>query len=257
MYEDDPQDRVFDVLGEARVRHTPARAPGDRPRRGDRGRHARAAAPPSTPRATARERRDRGGRLGRPRRARRARGRAASAARAGGGRPRASGAARTRRRRRFATGHRAALRVRQGHRAVPRVPRRVRASRATTSAASRCACSKAMLGGTSSSRLFQEVRERRGLAYSVFSFSNLYAHAGEVGLYVGTRPDNLAEALAVVRPELERCVERPGQRGGAVALAREPQGPRACSSLESTGARMSRLGSSLLARRCRSCPSTR
>ena len=49
-----------------------------------------------------------------------------------------------------------------------------------------------ILGGTSSSRLFQEVRERRGLAYSVFSFSNLYAHAGEVGLYVGTRPDNLA-----------------------------------------------------------------
>ena len=55
-----------------------------------------------------------------------------------------------------------------------------------------------VLGGTSSSRLFQEVRERRGLAYSVFCFSNLYAHTGEVGLYVGTRPDNLSEALAVV-----------------------------------------------------------
>ena len=40
-----------------------------------------------------------------------------------------------------------------------------------------------VLGGTSSSRLFQEVRERRGLAYSVFSYSNLYAHTGEVGLY--------------------------------------------------------------------------
>jgi hypothetical protein len=49
-----------------------------------------------------------------------------------------------------------------------------------------------VLGGTSSSRLFQEVRERRGLAYSVFCFSNLYAHTGEVGLYVGTRPENLA-----------------------------------------------------------------
>ncbi|HXM87686.1 MAG TPA: pitrilysin family protein, partial [Solirubrobacteraceae bacterium] len=55
-----------------------------------------------------------------------------------------------------------------------------------------------VLGGTSSSRLFQEVRERRGLAYSVFCFSNLYAQTGEVGLYVGTRPDNLQEALAVI-----------------------------------------------------------
>ena len=53
------------------------------------------------------------------------------------------------------------------------------------------------------------MRERRGLAYSVFCFSNLYADTGEVGLYVGTRPDNLAEALAVVAGELERCVEDP------------------------------------------------
>ncbi|HWF30991.1 MAG TPA: pitrilysin family protein, partial [Solirubrobacteraceae bacterium] len=66
-----------------------------------------------------------------------------------------------------------------------------------------------VLGGTSSSRLFQEVRERRGLAYSVFCFSNMYAHAGEIGLYVGTRPDNLAEALSVIAAELERCVEHP------------------------------------------------
>ena len=51
-----------------------------------------------------------------------------------------------------------------------------------------------VLGATSSSRLFQEVRERRGLAYSVFCFSNMYAHTGEIGLYVGTRPDNLQQA---------------------------------------------------------------
>ena len=66
-----------------------------------------------------------------------------------------------------------------------------------------------MLGGTSSSRLFQEVRERRGLAYSVFSFSNLYAHTGEVGLYVGTRPENLARGAG-------------GGRGRAGALRRGP-----------------------------------
>ncbi len=71
-----------------------------------------------------------------------------------------------------------------------------------------------VLGGTSSSRLFQEVRERRGLAYSVFSFSNLYAHTGEVGLYVGTRPDNLEQALAVIatRARALRRATRPTSR---------------------------------------------
>ena len=82
-----------------------------------------------------------------------------------------------------------------------------------------------VLGGTSSSRLFQEVRERRGLAYSVFCFSSLYAHTGEVGLYVGTRPDNLAEALAVIAAELARCVEDPASEEELDALAREPEGP--------------------------------
>ena len=45
-----------------------------------------------------------------------------------------------------------------------------------------------ILGGTSSSRLFQEVRERRGLAYSIFSFHQSYAGTGQVGIYLGTRP---------------------------------------------------------------------
>ena len=102
-----------------------------------------------------------------------------------------------------------------------------------------------ILGGTSSSRLFQEVRERRGLAYSVFSFSNLYAHAGEVGLYVGTRPDNLAEALAVVAAELERLVEDPASEEELVR-SRENLKGRVVLGMESTGARMSRLGTSLL-----------
>ena len=102
-----------------------------------------------------------------------------------------------------------------------------------------------VLGGTSSSRLFQEVRERRGLAYSVFCFSSLYAHTGEVGLYVGTRPENLAEALQTIADELERFVEDPVERGGARPLAREPEGADVLS-LESTGARMSRLGISVL-----------
>jgi predicted Zn-dependent peptidase len=102
-----------------------------------------------------------------------------------------------------------------------------------------------VLGGTSSSRLFQEVRERRGLAYSVFSFSSQYADTGEVGLYVGTRPDNLQEALATIASELERVVEDPASPQ-ELDRSRENLKGRVALSLESTGARMNRLGSALL-----------
>jgi predicted Zn-dependent peptidase len=102
-----------------------------------------------------------------------------------------------------------------------------------------------VLGGTSSSRLFQQVRERRGLAYSVFSFSHLYASTGEVGLYVGTRPENLAEALSVIAAELERCVEDPAKED-ELARARENLKGRVVLSMESTAARMSHLGASTL-----------
>ncbi len=102
-----------------------------------------------------------------------------------------------------------------------------------------------VLGGTSSSRLFQEVREKRGLAYSVFSFSNLHAHTGEVGLYVGTRPDNLGEAIATIAGELERFVEAPVSEE-ELTRSRENVKGRIVLALESTAARMSRLGSSVL-----------
>jgi predicted Zn-dependent peptidase len=103
-----------------------------------------------------------------------------------------------------------------------------------------------LLGGTSSSRLFQEVRERRGLAYSVFSFQNLYAEAGQVGLYVGTRPENLHEALRVISAELERVVAGPIS-SEELDRARENVKGRLVLALESTTARMDRLGSSVLA----------
>jgi predicted Zn-dependent peptidase len=102
-----------------------------------------------------------------------------------------------------------------------------------------------VLGGTSSSRLFQEVRERRGLAYSVFSFSNLYAHTGEVGLYVGTRPENLEQAVSVIAAELERCVEDPAT-DEELTRSRENLKGRVVLSMESTAARMSHLGASVL-----------
>ena len=102
-----------------------------------------------------------------------------------------------------------------------------------------------VLGGTTSSRLFQAVRERRGLAYSVFSFSSLYADTGEVGLYVGTRPDNLTEAVATIATELERAVEDPASPQ-ELDRSRENLKGRVALSLESTTARMNRLGSALL-----------
>jgi predicted Zn-dependent peptidase len=102
-----------------------------------------------------------------------------------------------------------------------------------------------VLGGTSSSRLFQEVRERRGLAYSIFCFSNLYAATGEIGVYVGTRPENLAEAMAIVARELQRCVEDPASEE-ELQRSRENLKGRVVLALESTGARMSRLGTSVM-----------
>jgi predicted Zn-dependent peptidase len=102
-----------------------------------------------------------------------------------------------------------------------------------------------ILGGTSSSRLFQEVRERRGLAYSVFCWSNLYAASGEVGVYVGTRPDNLDAALEVLARELRRCVEDPATEEELVR-SRENLKGRMVLALESTSARMGRLGGAVL-----------
>jgi predicted Zn-dependent peptidase len=103
-----------------------------------------------------------------------------------------------------------------------------------------------IFGGTSSSRLFQEVRERYGLAYSVYSFTSAYQDSGEVGLYVGTRPDNLSEALNVVGGELEKLTQAP-VTAQELERAKENLKGRVLLALESTGARMSRLGSELLA----------
>jgi predicted Zn-dependent peptidase len=103
----------------------------------------------------------------------------------------------------------------------------------------------AIFGGLSSSRLFQAVREERGLAYSVYSFSGQFSDTGQIGLYLGTRPDNLAEAMRVVRDELDRLRETPASEE-ELERARENVKARVILALESTGARMNRLGSSLL-----------
>jgi predicted Zn-dependent peptidase len=103
-----------------------------------------------------------------------------------------------------------------------------------------------VFGGTSSSRLFQEVRERRGLAYAVYSFASAYQDTGQVGLYIGTRPDNVGEGLAVVGSELARMREEPAT-SDELERAKENLKGRVVLALESTGARMNRLGSEILA----------
>jgi predicted Zn-dependent peptidase len=102
-----------------------------------------------------------------------------------------------------------------------------------------------ILGGSSSSRLFREVRERRGLAYSVFSLFSQLVDTGEVAVYVGTRPDRVAEAVAVLADELRRLQDEP-VGDDELERAKENVKGRTALSLESTSARMHRLGSSVL-----------
>jgi len=102
-----------------------------------------------------------------------------------------------------------------------------------------------LLGGSSSSRLFQEVREKRGLAYSVFSYASHFIDSGQVGIYVGTRPDSVGEAMAVIAQEL-RAVAEGGVTEAEFERARESVKGRTTLSMESTSARMNRLGSALL-----------
>ena len=102
-----------------------------------------------------------------------------------------------------------------------------------------------MLGGAASSRLFQEIREKRGMAYSVYSFASQYTDTGLVGLYVGTREENLAACVDI-------CIEQIGEiaegklRAGELERAKESLKGRIMLSMESTSNRMSRLGKSLI-----------
>ena len=102
-----------------------------------------------------------------------------------------------------------------------------------------------VLGGSTSSRLFQEVREKRGLAYAVYSYTGHYVDSGQVAVYVGTRPDNVAEAMDVIGAELGR-VHTEGVTADELERARENVKGRTVLAMESTLARMNRLGSSVL-----------
>jgi predicted Zn-dependent peptidase len=103
----------------------------------------------------------------------------------------------------------------------------------------------AALGGGMSSRLFQRIREERGLAYSVYSFSGGYADDGVFGVYAGCQPGKADEVLGLMTEELDAAahgsltaaeIERgKGQTRGGIVLG-----------LEDSGSRMTRIGKSEL-----------
>ena len=102
-----------------------------------------------------------------------------------------------------------------------------------------------LLGGSASSRLFQEIREKRGLAYAVYTFSSQYADTGQIGIYVGTREENLAECLRIAAEQIE-AIAADGPRPDELARAKENLKGRIMLAMELTSNRMSRLGKSLI-----------
>jgi predicted Zn-dependent peptidase len=97
-----------------------------------------------------------------------------------------------------------------------------------------------LLGGTMSSRLFQKVREERGLAYSVYSAVNAFSDSGVMMVYAGTSPGKGDEVLAVVADEM-RALRDKGPDPHEVEVAREHLKGSLMLSLESTSSRMSNL----------------
>ncbi len=98
-----------------------------------------------------------------------------------------------------------------------------------------------ILGGGMSSRLFQEVREKRGLAYSVYSFQQSYRAAGLFGVSAGTAPASVQECVDIVLEQLALVADR-GVTESELHLAKEHIKGSLTLSLESTSSRMLRLG---------------
>jgi predicted Zn-dependent peptidase len=103
----------------------------------------------------------------------------------------------------------------------------------------------AVFGGSTSSRLFREVREKKGLAYAVGSYTQQFVDSGLVGIYVGTREDNVQEACEIIGRELA-SMHTEGITDDELARAKEHVKGRMVLSSESTAARMSRIGKALL-----------
>ncbi|MGX2994179.1 M16 family metallopeptidase [Streptomyces sp. JNUCC 64] len=101
------------------------------------------------------------------------------------------------------------------------------------------------LGGGMSSRLFQEVREKRGLAYSVYSYTSGFADCGLFGVYAGCRPNQVGDVLAICREQLDEVAEH-GLSDDEIARAIGQLSGSTVLGLEDTGALMNRIGKSEL-----------
>lgn len=97
-----------------------------------------------------------------------------------------------------------------------------------------------ILGGSMSSRLFQTVREERGLAYSIYSYLHCHSDAGALVVYAGCAPDDAQEVVALILREMRRLRREPVS-GDELGAAREQLRGNLLLSLESTENRMTRL----------------
>jgi predicted Zn-dependent peptidase len=100
------------------------------------------------------------------------------------------------------------------------------------------------LGGSSSSRLFQEIREKRGLVYTVYSYTSLYADTGLVAIAFGSRPEGLAEVMELCQAELEGLPA--SLTRDEVERTKEQLKGQVVLSMESPSMRMNRLGRGVL-----------
>jgi predicted Zn-dependent peptidase len=97
------------------------------------------------------------------------------------------------------------------------------------------------LGGGMASRLFQEIREERGLAYSVYSYRAAFDDTGYLAIYAGTAPERVQETIEVVEAQLDR-LEREGLPAAELEAAKGHLTGSLAMSLETTSSRMRRLG---------------
>ncbi|HET6171416.1 MAG TPA: pitrilysin family protein [Gaiellales bacterium] len=102
-----------------------------------------------------------------------------------------------------------------------------------------------VLGAAASSRLVQEIREERGMAYSVYSYTASYDDAGQVGIYVGTRAEHVGECVEIARAQMADFASG-GLTADELGRAKESVKGRMLLALESTSSRMSRLGRAVL-----------
>jgi predicted Zn-dependent peptidase len=99
----------------------------------------------------------------------------------------------------------------------------------------------AVLGGSMASRLFQEIREKRGLVYAVNSFAQMFSDTGAFAVYAGTRPENTKQVVELITAEVAKVLDS-GITASELDRARESVDGHMVLGLENTNRRMMRLG---------------